>query len=879
MMEIPGSTYRIQFHKDFTFKDLESIIDYLHDLGITTIYASPITAAVGGSTHGYDVIDPHQINPEIGTREDLKRIREKLSAKKMSWIQDIVPNHMAFHVSNSRLMDVLERGPHSEFYNYFDILWDHSSPDLKGRLQVPFLGKPLDQAIAEREIAIDYDDGGFVLRYLSTAYPLSVSAYRLILPAEFDRRLTALAGLPLQQWTDRKRSILSEMLADDEVSASVIDSITQLNQSPQCLEEVIHSQYYLLTFWQDTAHEINYRRFFTVNELVCLRMEDPFVFEDYHRFIHQLYADDLIQGLRIDHIDGLYDPVEYILRLRQLFGYDCYIIAEKILEAKEILPVDWPLQGTSGYEFLSTTSQLITNRHGAKKLLAYYHELRPDLASYKDIVNKNKTLILENYMAGEWNNLVDLYISLELPGYLDRQKAKNAVAALMIAMPVYRIYPITLPLTGDSRQVMQHAFERALGTTPGAAQILEGLRILIFESNSGSGLKFLKRMMQFTGPLTAKGVEDTTFYEFNALISHGEVGDTPSSLGISVTAFHRKMADRQLATPLSLNATATHDTKRGEDARLRVNVLCDFPEEWISLVQSWRSTNRKFKTTTSTGIFAPSDNDEYYIYQSILGGFPHSSQIDKMFLDRLMLFEEKVLREAKTFSSWTSPDKEYESGCKAFVRSILEPESEFLRTFVPFFQSVGNVASKYSIAQTLIKITAPGIPDTYQGAELWDLSFVDPDNRRVIDYDLRKTLLHKIKSAQGNSVPVAGLLAEHRLAGIEKLWVTFVTLNWRKINNDLFIAGNYIPLQTSGKEAFTVAYARCFQSRWVVVLVPLRAKSSEDDNIPDSELIYLPKDAPSRWRNLFTSETTESSGTIAVADCCRNFPVALLENF
>lgn len=880
-MNIPASTYRVQLHKDFNFKKLEGILDYIKELGITTIYAAPILKATPGSMHGYDITDPHMINPEIGTLDEFRALIKKVQALNLSWVQDIVPNHMAFHTDNFRLMDVLERGQRSSYAHYFDIFWDHHSSRLRGKVQVPFLGKPLDECIEAGELRLGFSDRGVTVDYFQTSYPLSVSAYKRLWP---ESPFPEGDEMPFERWIEVKSAWINTVNNDDNALNKLLESIDDINKDRKKLKELLDAQHYLLCHWKDSEKEMGYRRFFTVNELICLKMEDDRVFDEYHTFLHQLYAEGLIQGVRVDHIDGLRDPATYLQRLRALFGKDCYIIAEKILESKEQIPADWPLEGTSGYEFLSFASQLMTNRSGAKTLLSFYKELVPGIPPYHELVKKNKRMILEKYMQGEWDNLTVMFETLGLQGDFNKQRMRDALGAFMIALPVYRIYPESVPLKGEELKIINEAFGKAMGDNPELRSELNYLQSLFTNVEAGKSskdiLSFLQRLMQFTGPLTAKGVEDTTFYVYNALISHDEVGDAPSSLGISIAEFHRKMQLRQASTPYSLNATATHDTKRGEDSRLRLNALCDFPEQWTALVKKWISFNQKFHKRTSKGILAPTINDEYFIYQSILGGFPADFVVTQEFLERIQTYYVKVLREAKINSDWAAPNEEYEQACLDFIRQILTPESEFLKTLTPFLAELIKLANRYSLAQSLIKISAPGIPDTYQGAGLWDLSFVDPDNRRPVDYETRKRYLQEIhdKEAESNSV-LFSYLEDHRLEGVEKLFVTAKALNFRKGNPDIFSEGSYVPLQLTGKDMVTVSYARNHNNRWALLVIPLRAKAEHpSEDIEANDEVVLPDGAPTLWKNVFTGDVYNVDKRLPVGEVCKNFPVALLTN-
>jgi (1->4)-alpha-D-glucan 1-alpha-D-glucosylmutase len=889
-MKIPSSTYRVQLHKGFTFRDLEGILDYLHALGISAIYAAPIVQATPGSMHGYDVTDPHGINKEIGTLADLQSLARKLKSKRMTWIQDIVPNHMAFNTLNFRLMDVLERGKVSPYYRYFDIDWQHPSPQLHGKLQVPFLGDHREACLDRKEIKLSFSEKGFTVDYFTTSYPLSLSAFQFLFSEnqvfaweEFVRM--GQSARDYNDWKNDKEFYLSSLVNDERRHFAILEFLEQINNHPGKLLELLDRQYYFLTYWKETETEINYRRFFTVNELICLRMEEQFVFDEYHKFLHSLFQDNLIQGLRIDHIDGLKDPLQYMARLRKLFGEECYIIAEKILESKEDVPGHWPLQGTSGYEFLAYINQLITSRKGAKEILSFYRELMPQLPPYKELVWSNKRLILEKYMAGEWENLTRLFVRSAIGNSFDPGRIKKALGTFMVALPVYRIYPDKLPLRGYDISVLNHTFERAAAQDPACKLELDKLQSLITGKNEGNSalLSFLQRLMQFTGPLTAKGVEDTTFYVYNALLSHDEVGDSPYTLGMSISAFHQTMAGRQHNTPLSLNATSTHDTKRGEDARLRLNALCEFPEQWKSLVRQWFGMNKKFHARMPAGNVVPEINDEYYIYQAIVGGFPEDGEITEEWTGRILTYFTKVLREAKINSDWADPNKDYEEACHAFIRSIMRPGSEFLESFEPFITKVISRAHLYALAQVLIKVTGPGIPDIYQGCELWDLSFVDPDNRRPVDYKKRIELLSTLeqKEEQGQAI-LFSFLEDQRRAGVEKLFVTRKSLQFRQANPRLFTQGAYIPLQITGKETITVAFARKLDDQWALVIVPLSVRSNSENNpsdIPDTEEILLPEGAPQVWTNVFTGEEVRAEGKMVLSEILSRFPVALLRNY
>ncbi len=747
----PVATYRLQFNADFTFSHLEEQLDYLHELGITTIYASPVFDAAPGSTHGYDITNPHLINPAIGSIDGLRSLHRRLQSLGMNWVQDIVPNHMALHPANTRLMDVLERGPLSPYYHYFDIDWNHPDPALTGKLMLPFLGQPLEDSLKAGDIKLAFSPEGWAIQCNTLLFPLSTPAYELILqllPHEAEERLEWLQELqheldipqPMAVWQRKKAAAMAAAKEGfwQELTEKINGDITLLTS-------LLERQYYTFAHWRDAETRINYRRFFTVNGLIALRMEDPAVFDEYHSFLHELYKEGLIQGLRVDHIDGLQDPGAYIERLRELMGAECYIIAEKILAGNETLPREWPMQGSTGYEFLGDVSQLLTDQQGLETISRFYRSQFPELAKYDRLVISKKKLILETQMKGEWDNLVRYCYEL---GLADRkvpyEELQQALGLFMIHMPVYRIYPVRWPLSIRSISLLEYALDGAIRCNPSLTRIFDIIRSWWEqEKKSEAGLRFLQRVMQFTGPLTAKGVEDTTFYVYNALLSHNEVGDAPEGCKCSLDRFHEHAAHKQRFHPLSLCTTATHDTKRGEDGRIRLNVLTLSPNQWIQQVQHWHCINKPFSEQA-----APDMNDEYFIYQSVIAGFPADGVVTNEFIERLSAYMVKVLREAKVHSNWSSPNEEYEKGCMQFIERLFAADHPFEDSIGAYVEKINRQACVYSLTQTLIKITAPGIPDTYQGCELWDLSFVDPDNRRPVDYQLRKQYLRKLQQLE-----------------------------------------------------------------------------------------------------------------------------------
>jgi len=871
-MYSPSSTYRIQLNDQFTFRDLEGIIDYLHQLGISTIYASPITTALKGSSHGYDVIDPLIINPEIGTEKELEKLASTLKEYGMTWLQDIVPNHMAYDSNNPWLYDVLERGKNSPYHSFFDI----TEHELSGeQLMAPFLGQTLTECLQEGELSLQFTEKGFIIQYYDKHFPVAPWLYPWICtiaegyPADLipalDHLVQAAKG-SAAGWTIAKDKWLLAVSTQKDFRSFIASRIAFINERSPLLETLLHDQFYQLTAAHLAASRINYRRFFTINSLICLRMEMEAVFSAYHKRIHHWYQRGWIQGLRIDHIDGLADPKKYLQRLRGLFG-DCYTIAEKILTGDELLPETWDIAGTTGYDFLAIAGQLLTDPVGSRSLLEFYKEKIIALPDYPDIVFERKYTFLRSYMGGELDNLMDILTGDQLFTLgQDTVRLKEALAALMASFPVYRAYPDEGPMTKDDDNVICAAFDQARRLHPGYGAELSCLEFLL-----KGPTPFRSRLMQFTGPLAAKGVEDTTFYVYNPYIAHNEVGDSPGTVGLSAGEFHQKMLYRQANFPYTLNGSSTHDTKRGEDSRIRLSLLSALPQEWIDAVTRWRQINSPFVKEVG-GRPAPSPNDEYLIYQALLGSFPENFVVSDSYRRRFAAYLTKALREAKAETNYDHPDKGYEQACQAFATALLKKDSAFLHEFVPFAVTIIRQSYMYSLSLLLIKLTAPGVPDIYQGAELWETILVDPDNRRPVDYALRSGILQQIMAEEAKGPDaIYQFLRAHRDKGVEKLFTIYRTLNFRKQHPRLFAEGEYIPVPVDGP---LLAYIRRWVSDWALVIVPL-IRSGE--KLPATISLKLPKGGPASWKHILTGEVFAGpGGDLVLEEFWRQWPVAML---
>jgi malto-oligosyltrehalose synthase len=904
-MNNPISTYRLQFHKDFTFNDFEKIIPYLQKLGVGTIYASPVFEATPGSVHGYDGVNPHKINPEIGTEEQLLNISQRLRELGIKWLQDIVPNHMAFDPYNPWLKDVLEKGQKSVYASFFDVPW--TGKIYHGKIMLPFLGSPIGEVIENGELKVDFEEPRFVLKYYDNTYPLRLRSYITILQAGEGDPNQAVQQL-LDQVKDIQRSDEPEAyketlhefqlqlaaLVKNEKTKDYLESCLQkINEDKELIRKIADEQVYQLVNWQKTDYKINFRRFFTVNGLICLNMQDKDVFLHYHRYIRELMDKQVFQGLRIDHIDGLFDPTRYLEQLRESAGEDTYIVVEKILEPGEGLPDYWPIQGTTGYDFLAIVNNVFTEKGSKEQFTRFYKELVNDDRSIHQQLHDKKSYILHENMGGELSNLYHLFTDMNLVdeeelNKVDANILKEAIGELLIQCPVYRYYGNKLPLDETEASNVQDILDRISQSKPELAPAVPLLQTAILQkpkegdkAYNNRALRFYQRCMQFTGPLMAKGVEDTLMYTYNRFIGHNEVGDSPEAFGDSPEEFHQKMLDRQQKWPISMNGTSTHDTKRGEDVRARLNVLTDLPGEWLKTVQEWQQLNKDLKENGG-----PDANDEYLIYQTLIGAYPMPTQGDDDFKNRVQEYLQKALREAKTHSNWTTPNEEYEAATKNFAVKLLDTDAPFWKSFEQFHKKIANFGIVNSLAQVLLKFTTPGVPDIYQGTELWDFSLVDPDNRRPVDYELRQQLMNELETeANEEHENLMSQLWEHRYSAKIKLWLIHALLSDRKENEAFFANADYIQLTVEGEHASNVlAFARRHQNEWYVVAVPLHLAAICEQQQQEilsvdwkDTRIVLPSDAPANYQHLFSGINGTDKSEIAVKEIFKSLPLAVLK--
>jgi len=957
---IPLATYRLQFSRNFTFAHAADLIPYLSSLGISHVYASPYLTARPGSTHGYDIIDHNRLNPEIGSKADYRHFVEELHKHDMGQILDVVPNHMGVMGSdNAWWLDVLENGESSTYAEFFDVDWQPLKDELANKILVPVLGDQYGQVLDRGELKLTFDKekGEFSIYFFQHRFPVDPSEYPRVLSRslhdveqklgakheqvlELQSLLTAFNHLPRRsEMSSEKREERARdkeihkrrlgILATDApaLTDSIEESIREFNGTPgdptsfSEFHELIKAQAYRLAYWRVAADDINYRRFFDVNDLAGLCMEKEKVFDLTHRLVLELIQRGDVAGLRIDHPDGLYDPAQYLRRLQRARNSQLpdekhdprpvYIVIEKVLIGDEQLPEDWPVDGTTGYDFLNLVNGLFVETSNRDKMTRIYRAFIKRPSNFDNQLYRSKKIVMHAALASELNVLANALSRIALS---DRHTCdftvnglRDAISKIAACFPVYRTYISGNQMSQMDRAYIEQAVECAKAQSPGAdATVFDFTRrVLLAPADSGevasfqrSAIRFAMKFQQFTSPVMAKSLEDTSFYRYFCLSSLNEVGGDPRRFGVLPEIFHDKMKERVQRWPHSMLATSTHDTKRSEDVRSRINVLSEIPALWGKKLRRWRDLNRDKKTVIN-GSASPSLNDEYLLYQTLLGAWPlaKSEAREQSFRHRITEYMIKAVREAKEKSSWANPNGLYEGATGVFVEAVLEmsDESEFLADFLPFQEYIARIGMLNSLSQTLLKLTCPGVPDIYQGSELWDLSLVDPDSRRPVDYETRQNVLRELQllATQPCSCFDAGLprLVEDMHDGGIKLYLIWRTLTVRKQYVSLFQDGAYLRLAVWGRKAgHLMAFARQNDGLSVIVLAPrlwgqllgYPNTSPHDGSAWDDTYVELPSDfAADTYRHQFTLETigVEKSGTtsfLRASALLPRFPVALL---
>ncbi len=899
-MRIPTATYRLQFNSSFGFKDARNILGYLHNLGITDVYASPIFKAVKGSTHGYDVVDPNKLNEELGSEsyfEDLMREKERLN---MGWIQDIVPNHMAFDSENKMLMDVLEYGNKSRFYDFFDIAWDHPDTELSGKVMVPILGRYFETALADSKIQLDIDQNGFYVKYYDHQLPLAVSTYSQIfkifisenaLDDDQKRQIENLANqfdeYAEMPFSEQRNEIIKKskeqlrQLSEGELNSCFSKTIDFYNGENSFLHSLLDQQYFKLTFWKRASKNINYRRFFYLNDFISMRADKNEVFEYTHQLVLKYVKNGYFSGLRIDHIDGLSDPQRYLELLREAAG-DKYIVVEKILQEGENLPKDWPIEGTTGYEFADHVNKLFCCKDNEQYFDKLYENIAGPLPDALELVYEKKKDIIQKFMIGDVKYLTYLYEGCELVNEFETLDIQESLIEIISSFGIYRTYVTFDKQNEFDKKIIREAVEFAIEKNPKLKDQIELIcNILLVnievESDSEKNIqKFIQKFQQLTSPAMAKGFEDTFLYSYNKFTSLNEVGSWPDTFGITMDQFDDFNRERFANWKRTLNATSTHDTKRGEDVRARLNVLSEMPQLWQEKVYNWININQDLKKDS-----APDQNDQYLLYQTMIGAVGFEQNEYENFKQRLKRYFIKAIREAKTHTNWIEPNEQYESGCCEFIEKLFDYEGGFWKDFEQFQRYVSKFGICNSLSQLLIKMASVGIPDFYQGSELWDLNLVDPDNRRAVDFDIRKQMLNQIES--DSSVDFLKELFENPEDGKIKLWITHKLLKARSDHEDLFQNGEYLPVKVYGiNQANIISFARKLNDVTAIVLAGRFFASLSEEQLHSGAAIWqdtyieVPENKSNNWRNVLTDEIVTSEGHIETAKAFKTLPLALL---
>ena len=951
---IPAATYRLQFSASFTFEAATAIVDYLDTLGVSHCYASSYLAAVPGSTHGYDVADPSRLNPEIGEEAQYARWVVTLRRRAMGHILDLVPNHMGIARSaNPWWQDVLENGPNSRQARVFDIDWHPLKPELEEKVLLPILGTAYGTALERQEMRLEYANGAFQVRYADQVLPISPGTYDIVLGAgagvlvdalgpdseealEFLSIRTAIRHLPERHMPDpalraeraREKEVIKRRLASlcdrsPQVRAHVARAVDALNGRPgdprsfDDLDALLSSQAYRLAYWRVAAEEINYRRFFDINELAAIRMEDGIVFDRVHAFVFDLIARGDIDGLRIDHVDGLYDPGDYLERLQRRAcaarrsrgdGGPLYVVVEKILQADEDLP-PWPVAGTTGYDFLAEVNGLFVDPRNAGALTSVYERFTRVRARFRDVAYQGKELVLRLSMASELNVLAHGLNRFSERNRYYRDFTLNslthAVREIIACFPVYRTYVNARePVSARDHGYIEHAVGEAKRRNPRSpALVFDFVRDLLLkkadyipEDERDEHMRLVGKFQQVTSPVTAKGIEDTALYVYNRLASLNDVGSDPDRFGVAPEALHAWLAARAARLPHGLSASTTHDTKRSEDVRARLNVLSEVPGAWKQATARWARANRRGRTMID-GESYPSRNEEYLLYQTLVGTWPLAAMTpagEREYRDRIAAYMHKATREAKVFTSWLNPSERHERAMTRFIDTALAPDHRAFRDeFLPFCRRVARYGIYNSLAQLALKIGAPGVPDFYQGTETWTFTLVDPDNRQPVDYARRRALLEELDAAL--AAEGAGALADRLMAdpaddGL-KLYVTTALLRFRRAHVAIFERGGYDPLRVEGAHRDHVfAFARDDGRRRVLVVVPrLVATLVPDPDVPPlgerawgDTRIALPAGGPTGYRHVLTGDAvdarTDGGAALDAAEVFARVPVAFLES-
>jgi (1->4)-alpha-D-glucan 1-alpha-D-glucosylmutase len=917
----PSSTYRLQFGPSFRFTDAEAIVPYLDALGIGWLYASPYFRARPGSEHGYDVVDHNQLNPEIGDDRDHRSMIAALHARGMGHLLDFVPNHMGIGKNNPWWRDMLALGPLSPYATFFDIDWNARSIG-HGKVVLPVLGDHYGAVIERGELTVVFDrpSSELVLRYFDRDFPLAPATYARVLEraasgttgattaalGEFAATFGALRGRP----RDRRRQaalrdriatsrdeFAARMAGDAAFASAVDDACKSFPADHDRLDALVRAQHYRPAYWRVASDAINYRRFFDVNDLAGLRVEDAEVLARTHELVFAMIADGRVDGLRIDHIDGLANPAGYLNLLvdrAHTLGQPLYLVVEKILLGDERLRPAWHVDGTTGYDFMNDVLGLFVDAQAERGFDRIYRRATGSTATFADEADVAKRRVMRADLASELSVLAD---ALTRIAATDRRSTDFTMLALrrglietIVAFPVYRTYVVADAVDDDDRSIIAGAVARAAANTdtpdPALYTFIEDVLAAQLAAKPGVRydrrelLRFAMRFQQYTGPVTAKSLEDTAFYRYVRLVALNEVGGEPARFGRSVGEFHAANAERARTHPRAMLATATHDHKRGEDTRLRIAALSEFPAEWSRAIARWSRMNAGFRDAAND---APSAVDELLFYQTVLGTLPPealrpeplAAEQQAAYTERLVAYAVKAAREAKRRTRWTDPDAAYEAALEVFARSALGGDTPFFRDACALAAQLAPVAAVHGLAQVALKLTSPGVPDIYQGCELWDFSLVDPDNRRPVDYAQRAATLEGFRTHDDLPALAAELLGAWSDGRI-KLFLTWRLLQLRRARAATFASGSYRELRVEGGQPDgIVAFARDD----IVIAVPriVRTRLRGDLRIEDASRVFT--GVPGRrYRSAIDGSTlvADADGAIDLAAALATLPLAVL---
>ncbi len=907
---VPLATYRLQLTKDFGFDNAAAIVPYLKQLGVTHLYASPFLKARPGSMHGYDIVDHDRLNPELGGEEAFARLSAALKENNLGLILDFVPNHMGVgHADNAWWLDVLEWGQRSPYAASFDIDWEGIPYRRHPGVLVPILGRAYGDALQAGEIELKYDaaGGSFAAWYFDHKLPINPQRYREIIRTVItaaDAASTA-AGRALLALVDdyrdprapsyREASELKRRLSEIDGAAAPIESglgayHSDTEAGAALLHRLLERQHYRVTYWRVAVSAINYRRFFDINDLAGLRVENPATFKAIHPLVARLIEAGQLHGLRLDHIDGLRDPVQYARRLRRLIATSLkagrhrgpfYVVVEKILAEGEVMPHLPGIAGTTGYEWLNTISRVLVDGRGLEPLERAWRSFTAEHAAFPSILETAKLRVIESMLASEFTILTRALARIAAGHFATRDftldRLRAALQLYVLEFPVYRSYVTAAGASADDRKMIEGAIARARTRWHGAdPEIFEFLRAAItidLTANPGYSAprvrNFALKLQQFTGPLMAKAMEDTTFYRYHRLLALNEVGGEPTADEVPLDDFHRRQQRRAETAPDGLTTTATHDTKRGEDARARILALSELADDWNEAVHTWREQNAPL-VTQAGGHRCPSIGHEYMLYQALIGAWPEA--VDKNFVTRIQAYALKAAREAKQETSWTNPNEPYEAGLLDFVGKVLDAgvSYSFLSSFGDFAARTTLLGALNSLSQLALKTLLPGVPDFYQGTELWDLSLVDPDNRRPVDFTARLRLL-----AQPAPWPA---LAVNWRDGLVKLALTHQLLALRQRFGELFRRGAYEPLPVTGKHAaHVIAFARRWKRQRLIVAIGRHfAPLSDGGRQWPSGLQGALEQPPASYEILLGRDPGRHSSDLSLAALFETIPVCIL---